>query len=207
MRYLSTLIACALISLSAAPAARAESIWANRDASAAYLYRDNVAQDIGDSLTLVITESSSFQFSGSRDMDKTSTHKAIGSFKRGGSEDEENESLIDPYELSEQSSRDFAGSSAYTGRRTFRDSITVTVMDRLPNGNMVVSGRSFRKVDGEDTLTIVTGIVRPVDVSGANRVTSQRVAQLQVHYETNGPSRAFLTQGWLGRIINVIWPF
>ena len=208
MKTLIPLVAGILAALFAqGPVACAESIWEHRDESAAYLYRDNVAADIGDSLTLVITDSSSFQFRGSRDMDKSSTHSATGSVKRNDPDDGQQHYLVNPYEISEQSARDFAGSSDYSGQRTFSDTVTVTVMDRLPNGNMVISGRSARQIDGEETITIVTGVVRPVDVNGQNRVSSQRVAQLQVYYETDGPSRAFLRQGWLGQVINVIWPF
>ncbi len=203
---LKTIVLVALFLLSTASVARAESLWDRRRGDSAFLYRDRVAGEIGDSLTVLVTESSVFKLSDSRKMDKSSGHSASASFgvTQHGSEKRK---LFDPFELSESSSHEFEGGADYSGSRTFSDTLTVTVVDRLPNGNLVVAGRSERNVAGEVAVTIITGIVRPDDVSGANTVSSKLVAQLRLHYETTGPSKSFLNQGFLARIISHIWPF
>ncbi len=183
-------------------AAAADSIWARRDRTAAFLFQDNLAANEGDSLTVLVQDQSSFNVEGERDSEKTTAQTgSIGiSTPLGG--------LTWPPEDSKQeSTRTFGGSHEYNGTREFADSVTVTVVDRLPNGNMVVAGRSERHIAGESTLTILTGIVKPEDVSGSNTVSSTRVAHLKVYYETTGPAGDYLREGWLSKIVNLLWPF
>jgi flagellar L-ring protein precursor FlgH len=105
------------------------------------------------------------------------------------------------------SSRKFDGSLTFNGQRTFTDSITVSVVDRLPNGNLVVGGRSSRQIAGESVTTVLSGIVKPEDIAASNTVSSARVAYLSVFYETSGSSEAFQRDGWLSTILSILWPF
>jgi len=205
---LASMAAAVALLCAAGATARAESIWAKRNRNAAYLYRDAVACDVGDSITVLITDSSSFSHKGARELDKETDAAAAGNLtatsRRTGTTASK---LFDPYNLTATSSRAFKGSSDYTGSSSFSDVVTTTVIDRLPNGNLVVCGRSERKIAGELASTVLTGVVRPVDLSGENTIVSTRVSQLKIHYETTGPSRSFLDQGWLGRLLNAVWPF
>jgi flagellar L-ring protein precursor FlgH len=182
--------------------ASAESIWEKGQGAHAFLYGDNVAAEIGDSLTVVISDQSSFKNKRDRKMEKTTSSSGSAYVKTpiGGLK-------IAPGDLEQESSRTFDGSNDYTVSSKFADSITVTVMDRLPNGNLVVAGRSERHIAGEDTVTILTGIVKPEDIPATNTVSSVSVAHLTVHYETTGQSTGYVDQGWLNAILNYVWPF
>ncbi|MFO7956026.1 MAG: flagellar basal body L-ring protein FlgH [Candidatus Brocadiia bacterium] len=200
--HVLTLAAAMLLSVAAIPGANAESIWARRQKDAAFLYADDVASDVGDSLTVLIADESSFNLEGERESEKTTAHSgrlnietAAGSLK------------IPAGTLEQESSRTLEGSDEHTGSRQFSDSITVTVEDRLPNGNLVIAGRKERVIAGEQVVTTVNGIVRPEEVSGANTVSSRLVAHLKLYYETHGTSNAYVREGWLNRIISAVWPF
>lgn len=199
---LSGAVAAVCIALVAASAARADSIWDNRDRPAAFLYTDNLAADVGDSLTVLIADQSSFKKKGEREMEKTTSGSGSVTVKT---------SLVDltipAGDLQQQSSRKFEGSNEYTSSRQFVDSITATVIDRLPNGNLVIAGRGERTIAGEDVVTILTGITKPEDISGANTISSTRVANLRIYYDTTGPSDAYMEPGFLNRIFDFIWPF
>jgi len=194
-------VAAALV-VAWASCASAESIWDNRDAAHAFLYTDNVASDIGDSLTVIISDTSSFKNKREREMEKTTSSSGSVNLET---------SLVDfkipTGHLEQESSRTFEGSNDYKVSSKFTDTITVTAVDRLPNGNLVVAGRSERYIAGEDTVTILTGIVKPEDISGANTVSSTQIAHLTVHYETTGQSTGYVDQGWLNTILNYVWPF
>ncbi|MHC4479893.1 MAG: flagellar basal body L-ring protein FlgH [Planctomycetota bacterium] len=181
----------------------ADSIWDRKDRSAAFLYTDNLAAEVGDSLTVLIADESSFSKKGERELEKTTA--ASGSVNI-------NTSVVDfaiPVgDLESESSRTFEGSNEYTSSRQFADSVTVTVIDKLPNANLVIAGRSERRIAGEDVVTILTGIVKPEDLSASNTVASNRVAHLKLFYETKDPAaNAYLQQGFLGRVLNFLWPF
>jgi len=196
--------ACLLAVAAAGPsggALRAESIWHRRAPTAAFLYGDNVASRVGDSLTVLIADQSSFKKKGERQMDKSSAHKGSLSMDVG------HWSLSQPVGTKQSSSREFKSSSEYNSSRQFVDSISVTVVDRLPNGNLVIAGRSERHIADELVITILTGIIRPEDISGSNTIPSTRVARLNIFYQTSGVSNAYMNQGWANRILNFIWPF
>ncbi len=199
---------------------KAESLWDHRDASSAFLYTDNVAADVGDSLTVLITDTSSFAKTGKRELDRSSTGNATmtltqsisagtGSGTKGTSTTATptTKNLIPSLDFQQDSSRQFSTNSNYTGSVTFVDSITTTVIDKLPNGNLVIAGRSERDVAGENVVTILTGIVRPEDISGTNAIASTRIANFRLFYENKGIDEEYTVMGWLTRIINCIWPF
>ena len=200
-RVRGILVGAAIVAL-AASAASAESIWARRDRTSAFLFTDNVAAQVGDSLTVLIADESTVKNKDDRKLEKTTD--ASGSVKL-------KTALVDftipSGNLQQESSRTLEGSSDRKSSRRFTDSVTVTVIDELPNGNLVVAGRSARSIDDEVVVTILTGVVRPVDISGANTVSSTRVAHLSIYYETSGPDTFYAKDGWLNAILNYLWPF
>jgi len=190
-------VVCALCAF-----ASADSLWQKRQRDSGFLFTDRVAADVGDVLTVLIEDESSFNIEGERESEKsTGQSGSIGLAT----------ALVDltwpSGDSQQESTRTFEGSHDYNGTRTYADSITVTVIDKLPNANMVVAGRSEREVAGETTVTVLTGVIRPDDVGGTNTILSQRVAHLRVYYETSGPQDSYLRDGWLGRIVNMFWPF
>ncbi len=182
--------------------ARAESLWDRRTRSAGFLYTDNLASEIGDSLTVLVAEETSFELEGGRALEKTT-----GSSGKLNVETPLVDVGIPAGQLDQESSRTFDGSLDYNDTRQFVDSVTVTIIDTLPNGNLVIAGRSQRDVAGEKAVTVLSGVVKPQDVSGANTVTSTRIAYLDVYYETSGPGESYVKDGWFNRILNIFWPF
>ncbi len=63
---------------------------------------------------------------------------------------------------------------------TLSTTVTVTVTDVLPNGNLVVQGQKEILVNSERQLITVRGIVRPDDLSSVNSVPSDRVARMEI---------------------------
>lgn len=85
--------------------------------------------------------------------------------------------------------------------------MTVTVMDKLPNGNLVIGGKRRQVVSGEVRTLVVSGIVRPIDITPDNTILSQYVGDFHIDYVGKGPESEFANQGWLGKLLNVISPF
>ncbi len=193
--------AAALATLWLSPVVRCESLWDSRHRPSALLYTDNVAAEIGDAITVLIADSSSFKITGSRAMEKAAKHGSKATVNVGEAE------LFTPIDLSEESSRKFASANQYSGKRELADSVTATVVDKLPNGNLVIAGRSERDVAGESVVTVLSGIVKPEDIGGANTISSRRVSNLKISYETSGPSKGYSEQGIINKILNFLWPF
>lgn len=102
-------------------------------------------------------------------------------------------------------SSDFKGAGATTRVTTMTATMTVRVTDVLPNGDLVVEGIREIEINSERQLVVLTGVVRQVDISTANVVSSNAVGQLRIQCVGRGLSRDSLSPGWLVRILNKIF--
>ena len=99
-------------------------------------------------------------------------------------------------------SRSFAGAGDSSQSNSLTGSITVTVVRRLPNGNMQVSGDKWITINQGRELVRVSGIVRPFDVQPDNSVSSDKVADARFVYSGRGAVAQANAQGWLARFFN-----
>jgi len=187
--------------------AQAEDIWQRRTPERGFLFYDSNARNVGDNVTVIITQATNVNNSEDRSMSKSTstagTFDVKGSSNGGFGEQGAEGSLA----LNSTSARKFDGEAAYKAAQVFTDRLTVTVMDVLPNGNMVVSGERRIRVAGEEKVLILSGIIRGLDINSDNTINSQYVAQAQWSYQGGGTSQKYTRQGWLGRAVNVVWPF
>lgn len=105
-------------------------------------------------------------------------------------------------------SRSFDGKGDASQSNQLSGSITVTVVERLPNGNLVIAGEKNVELNQGSERVRLSGIVRPVDVRPDNSITSDRVAEAHIEYVGRGALADANSQGWLSRFFNSPWfPF
>lgn len=85
--------------------------------------------------------------------------------------------------------------------------ISAMVVDVMPNGNLKIQGRRTVKVNNEQEIIILTGIVRPRDVTAENVVLSTAIADAQIEYIGRGVVSDKQKPGWLSRGLDKVWPF
>lgn len=85
--------------------------------------------------------------------------------------------------------------------------ITAMVVDVLPNGNLVISGSRQIRVNNETQFITVSGIIRPEDIGPTNEISSTYIANAKIIYSGTGPISDKQKPGWLGRMIDHVWPF
>ena len=188
-------------------AAHAEALWKRHQPEHGLLFYDTQARRVGDLLTVVVREDSNVRNQDNRGLGKKTSAKGLfkfGAKSDGGFATQSSEGEMDS-EL--QSNRSFDGKSSFRSQRAFDDRVTVTVIDVLPNGNLVFRGCRQIHIEGDQRTLVVTGIVRPFDVSADNTVNSRLVSDLHMNYEGHGGEEGFIRQGWLGRTANKVWPF
>ena len=64
--------------------------------------------------------------------------------------------------------------------------ISAVVTQVLPNGSLVIQGTKNVKINSENQVLGLRGIVRPVDLSTANMVSSDRIAQMDLQVNGKG---------------------
>ncbi|MFV0445132.1 MAG: flagellar basal body L-ring protein FlgH [Planctomycetaceae bacterium] len=181
---------------------RADSIWQRRVPEHAYLFVDAQARQVGDLLTVVVSQSTDVQNRDDRELNKASSASESFSFAGETSGGLATQSSGAGLDLSNDAERGFKGGATFTSERAFLDRFTVRVVDVLPNGNLVISGKRRVWVTGDQTVLVLTGVVRAIDVTAANTIPSQSIADLHLSYESDGPERHFTRQGWLSRRVN-----
>jgi flagellar L-ring protein precursor FlgH len=204
--------ALAIFVLLSATCSQAGSIWAKRGKNMKDLYADDVARQIGDILTINITEASKVDNKAKRDMKKdTSRSTTFGggpNFPSKGTLDKLlPEQLLPSFNMNASSDNELKSKADYKDERKFVDQVSVVVMDILPNHNLIVMGTRSRNIAGDIQTIEVSGIVRPSDVAFDNTVKSEKVADFRIVTRNSGVSAPYTKPGWLGKIFDSIWPF
>jgi flagellar L-ring protein FlgH len=182
---------------------RAQSLWDRRVPSMVDLVADTAARHVGDLVTIIVRENTDVENRDQRQLTKETSAGLNLDFSATGDVG----SGAGTFDFQNDSDRAFRGQSQFTVEQEFLDQITVPIVDILPNGNLVLTGRRERLIAGEKRTLMVSGIVRAVDISPSNTVRSQHVAHFKVCYEGDGPETSFSNQGFVGRLFNRIWPF
>ena len=90
---------------------------------------------------------------------------------------------------------------------TLTGSLAVSVVEVLPNGNLVVRGEKQLSLSEGSEVIQVSGVIRPQDVSPNNTVLSRRLAHSQISYRGSGELASAAQPGWGTRVLNRLWPF
>lgn len=177
----------------AAPAA-AESLWVDNSA-VANMYSDRKARTVGDTLTIIISESASASRTGKASNSKKASASMKGStgiFK-----------LFSPaYDASASNSDSFQADGSLSNTNSVTARITAQVTEVKPNGNMVISGTHKVKQNGEEQRIIITGEVRVDDISADNTILSPSIANADIKIEGSGPISTKQRQGIITQILN-----
>lgn len=182
----------------------AGSIWAKRDANMRTVYADDVARNIGDVLTVKIIEDSKVDNKAKRDLQKET---ARSSDFNGDLNIDHVLPSIPGFTMNATSANELKSKADFKDERSFEDSVSVVVVDILPNSNLVVIGTRDRNIAGDIQTIEVSGIVRPSDIAFDNTVRSEQVANFRIVSQNSGVSNPYTKPGWLGRIFDIVWPW
>lgn len=173
-----------------------------QDGSARLLFEDVKAHNVGDLITIVLTESTNASKSATTNTKKESSVSADVPTVFGTM----NGKQIFNNEIG--MNRDFAGSGDSSQSNSLNGTVTVTVAEVYPNGNLLVRGQKRVWLNQGEEYVQVRGIVRPVDIRFDNTVLSTRVADARITYSGRGAVADSSAPGWLSRFFqSPIWPF
>jgi flagellar L-ring protein precursor FlgH len=104
-------------------------------------------------------------------------------------------------------SRKFEGKGE-TGRRSILSArVAARVVEVLPNGDLRVEAQKMVKINKEDEMLTLSGIIRRRDISADNAVPTTMVGDLKVTLNGKGVASADNAPGWLFRLFEKISPF
>ncbi|MGB9441584.1 MAG: flagellar basal body L-ring protein FlgH [Desulfobacterales bacterium] len=194
------------------------SLWQARNSLNA-MFIDTKARNVGDIVTVKIDESAKASNKANTETGRTSSLEA-GIEKLFGVEDWwQNEVLPDvpdslpkltpfgnPSVQGSMKSK-FAGDGATTRSGTLSAFITCSVVDVMPNGNLKIVGTREVMVNNENQLIILSGTIRPRDISDQNVIMSTFISDAKIAYSGSGIVDDRQRPGWLANLLNNVWPF
>ena len=99
------------------------------------------------------------------------------------------------------------GTGAADQQATLTGSVAVSVVEVMPNGNLVLRGEKQLALTEGSEIIQVAGIIRPDDVAPNNTVQSRRLANAQIAYRGSGDLANATRAGWGTSALMKLWPF
>ena len=62
-------------------------------------------------------------------------------------------------------------------------------------------------IEGQRQEIIISGVIRPYDITSDNSINSSQVANLKLLYDKDGTEADVLETPWGSKLIRSIWPF
>lgn len=166
------------------------------------LFEDRRARNVGDTLIITINE----KISASKKSSSTADRKGSSSLTvplLGGL----SAANILKTPISGSSDSTFEGKGDSSANNAFTGTIAVTVIEVLPNGNLLVSGEKQMNINQGGEFIRFSGVVNPANVSASNTVSSVQVADARMEYKGTGYIDEAQTMGWLARFFLSVLPF
>lgn len=186
---------------------QANSLWR---AGARAFFKDQRAARVGDIMTVTI------QINDRAQMQNNTTRTRDGSDSIGipnlfGLESSTNNILPNAVDPASLVSTTGTSSSNGTGQIQRQEQINLQVaaliVQVLPNGNMVVNGKQEVRVNNEVRELTLTGIIRPEDITSANTISYEKIAEARISYGGRGHITDVQAPRWGQQVLEAISPF
>jgi flagellar L-ring protein precursor FlgH len=170
------------------------------------LFEDNKARRVGDILTVVLNEATNATKAATTDVTKATTSTITNPTILGASPDFDLPKFLPltPTQglnlgSSLSSDHSLAGDGSAEQSNLLTGDITVSVVEVLPNGNLIIRGEKRVTINNGVEYVQLSGIIRPVDVLTNNTVLSTQVADATINYIGEGAIADSNKGGWLAR--------
>ena len=166
------------------------------------LFEDRRARFVGDTITINIAETTQASKKGSTTAERSqsvdmSIDKVTGLPIKS----------LQGTALSANDTNKFGGKGENSSSNAFTGVLTVTVIEVLSNGNLLVSGeKQIGLKEGEEFIRF-SGVVNPTTITATNSVQSTQVADARIEFKANGFVDSAQVMGWLNRFFLSFLPF
>jgi len=183
------------------------SLWT--DAGSTKLFGDMRASQIGDLVTVRISEKPTGELSAKTETARDSSIGAgiddlLGYMK---ALQEKNPNFDRKNMFNADFKSDFIGEGKNNREGQLEAYVTARVIQVLPNGNLRIFGKQEIRVNNETQYITLSGIIRPEDIDTNNEIQSAYVADARIAYAGKGVIADKQRPGWLMRVVDKAWPF
>jgi flagellar L-ring protein precursor FlgH len=166
------------------------------------LFEDRRPRFVGDILTILVSENINASKNSAADASRSASASAtLGVIPKifGG--------LLGGLDADAAGKNIMSAKGGANSKNTFNGVLTVTVVEVLANGNLLVSGEKQMLINQGTEFIRFSGVVNPRTVSAMNTVPSTQVADARIEYSAKGYIDEAQTMGWLQRTFLNVLPF
>jgi flagellar L-ring protein precursor FlgH len=179
------------------------SLWGDASHS---LTKDIKARKVGDTVTITVSEKAQASKQSTNQTGKSKDFNGnlqFNGFTYAGV------NLLDAASTgySGKFTNNYKGTGQASRTDTMSTYMTATVVNVLPNGNLVIRGSRWTKVNDEMQQIVLEGMIRPSDINRNNQILSQNIADAKIYFMGKGPITATNKPGWLSQFFDYISPF
>ncbi|MFH1739675.1 MAG: flagellar basal body L-ring protein FlgH [bacterium] len=187
-------------------AACGKSLW-DPAASVNKLYTAGNASNVGDILTIIITENNRATEVADAEAKRKSTMSGkIGAFFKeniaGKLFGHKKDKSIDYPEFIFDGQNDFKGETEVERSDTFSARVAAKIVMVDDNGNFLIEARKTINIGKETKSIVLSGSVRPNDITAENTVQSTQIADAQISYEGGGPITGMANPGVFTKLLS-----
>jgi flagellar L-ring protein precursor FlgH len=159
---------------------------------------------VGDLVTVLLNESTQAARSQKTDVSREASNTAVPAGV--AARVEKAIPLLSGINLNESTTAS-SGKGSADQKASLSGSVTVTVIEILANGNLVVRGEKKLGLSEGTEVIQVSGVIRPQDIGPNGTVQSLRLANAQISYRGSGELAAASKPGWGTSGLLKFWPF
>ena len=183
----------------------ANSLWRSNDQS---FFRDGRARRVGDILTINVTIDDEAEFENTTERTRTAGRGlGVGTGLLG--------SLFNLIPgigdtnavVSLNANTNTNGDGSIERSEELTTTIAAVIVQKLPNGNLVIEGKQEVRVNAEVRELIVAGVIRPDDIQPDNTIESTKIAQARISYGGRGHISQVQQAGYGQQIVDIVAPF
>lgn len=173
-------------------------------------FKDQRAQNKGDILTILVDFDEKANIENNTKRNRTSSQSvSVNSFL--GLENKLQNLFptgVDPSKLiGVTSTPSHEGKGSVSRKENLKMNIAAIITQVLPNGNLVIAGRQEVRVNFEIRELLITGIIRPQDITSNNTITSDKIAEARISYGGRGQISDMQQPTYTQQVVDALIPF
>lgn len=180
------------------------------------LFADKKDLQVGDIIQIVISENTKQAANNKRELSSTRANSLGGGLLAatgtntlgsnvGDVANKYNSNLGIDFDTNSSSSD--KGSVKTQVAETFSSTVSAIIEETYQNGNYYIKGKKEMLIEGQKQEVIISGVIRPYDITSDNSINSSQIADLKLSYNKEGTESDILETPWGLKLMRTIWPF